>query len=346
MRLHVVGLPHTQSTVDFVQCAYTQKVRKFCKMMFERGHEVFLYSGIKNDAPCTEHIPCITYHPKKTSDYLSPAWDADSTLWRQFNTRAALEISKRARSKDFICVIGGCAHKPIADALPHLMTIEFGIGYAGTFAKYRVWESYAWMHTVYGKQAHNPMNEEGKWFDVVIPNFFDIQDFPYSKTKDDYYLFIGRLTELKGYQIAADVCEKLGKRLILAGSGNPPTYGEYIGPVDTQRRGELMSRALATFVPTRYLEPFGGVAVESMLCGTPVITTDWGAFTETVVDGFNGFRCRTFAEFCRAARIAPELPTAGIRKGARGKYSLEAVAPLYERYFERLQTLWGKGWYA
>jgi hypothetical protein len=38
-RLHVVGLPHTQTTSAFSSCAYTEKVRKFCKMMMDQGNE-------------------------------------------------------------------------------------------------------------------------------------------------------------------------------------------------------------------------------------------------------------------------------------------------------------------
>jgi hypothetical protein len=33
MRLHVVSLPHTHTTAAHASCAYTQKVRKFGKMM-------------------------------------------------------------------------------------------------------------------------------------------------------------------------------------------------------------------------------------------------------------------------------------------------------------------------
>jgi hypothetical protein len=65
MRFHVVSLPHTQTTKEFVHCAYTTKVVRFCNMMTSLGHEVFLYSSDDNDAHVTEHISVI---PKKIQD--------------------------------------------------------------------------------------------------------------------------------------------------------------------------------------------------------------------------------------------------------------------------------------
>jgi hypothetical protein len=35
-----------------------------------------------------------------------------------------------------------------------------------------------------------------------------------------------------------------------------------------------------------------------------------------------------------------------VRDYALGRYSLEAVAPLYERWFDNLDGLWGEGWTA
>lgn len=44
-------------------------------------------------------------------------------------------------------------------------------------------------------------------------------DFTYSETKDDYYLYLGRVISKKGIFIAQQVCEKLNKRLVVAGFG-------------------------------------------------------------------------------------------------------------------------------
>ncbi len=60
---------------------------------------------------------------------------------------------------------------------------------------------------------------------------------------------------------------------------------EYIGCIGPKQRAKEMGQAKAVFVPTESAEPFGNVTVEAQFCGTPVITTDWGAFPETAEHG-------------------------------------------------------------
>lgn len=352
MRFHVVGLPHTHTTAAFSACAYTNKVVNFCRMIKGiLGHTVYLYVGDQNEAPCDEHVSCISEDERVAclagAPYTSASFDYGRPHWKSFNERVIEAIKARAQPRDFICVIGGLAHKQIADALPHMMTVEFGIGYGGSFSPWRVFESYAWMHTCYGcERPRDPHGIDGKWFDAVIPGYLDPDQFPFRAEKDDYYLFVGRMIERKGAHIAADVCRRAGVRLILAGEGqHVPNYGEHVGLVGPECRGELMAGAKALIMPTTYIEPFGNVAVEAMACGTPVISTDWGAMTETVVDGVTGFRCRTMAEFMAALDDAKALDPHAIRRHAINNYSLDAVAKKYDRHFRRLAQLWRGGWY-
>jgi glycosyltransferase involved in cell wall biosynthesis len=315
-------------------------------MMKARGHEVILYASEDNEAQVNELVTVVGKKQQAKwgfngpTDYLGIDFN-DPQIWGPFNTSVISQLNIRLKPRDFICVITGTPAQAIKDAFPNNTTVEYGIGYSGIMnPSFRVYESNAWRNYVYGKY-----NLEGAFYDEVIPNYFEVDDFPLAKKKNDYYLFVGRINANKGLQIAQDVCEHLGKRLVVAGPGSFSGYGEYVGVVDPKERGELMSKAQGQFVPTLYVPPFEGVHIEANLCGTPVITTDFGVFTETVENGVNGYRCRTMAEFIEAAQKVKTLDFGGIRKTAREKYSLEAISEQYEEYFERLLTLWDKGFY-
>lgn len=317
--------------------------------MTNQGHEVILYAGEQNEAPVSEHVVCISEQMRAAAvgniHYTTASFDTTLPHWVTFNSNVIKELGKRLEPKDFICFIGGSAHKEIADAFPSHISVEFGIGYGGTFAKYRVFESYAWMHSIYA--AHrNPTTVDGNFFDAVIPGFIEPEQFPQGAGDGDYYFFIGRLIERKGYAIAQETCKRLGKRLIIAGPGEGNGgYGEFVGNVGPAERAALMGGAIATFAPTTYIEPFGNIVVESQMCGTPTITTDWGAFTETNLNGVSGFRCHTLAEFMQAAEDVKQLDRAAIRQRAVSLYNLDTIALQYDAYFKRLLTLWGHGWY-
>src|SRR5690606_17383555 len=130
------------------------KLRKFTIMMKARGHEVLLYAGDRTEAPCDELITCFTEADRLEHlgdrHYSNAVWSARAPGWQRLNENAIREIRKRARPRDFVCISGGIPHKPIGDALTDMRIVEYGIGYNRTFAKYRVFESYGWMHMMYG----------------------------------------------------------------------------------------------------------------------------------------------------------------------------------------------------
>ena len=364
-RFHVVSLPHTQTTSEYNACAYTMKVIKFCKMMKSLGHEVYLYSSEDNEAPCDKHIQVVSKKEQSKwfgenqnkSQFFKVDYDPNKEYWQTMNRRAIKEIRKRAKKKDFICLIAGLCQKQIADGLPEFMNVEFGIGYTGVFSKYKIYESYAHMHYVSGT-LHD---DNGYSFDTVIPNYFDPQDFPYKDKKEDFYLFIGRMIERKGPAIAAEVTRQIGAKLVMVGQGVDKKVGNkiiakevtvegdhiiHMGHADIKMRGELMSRAKAVFVFSTYLEPFGGTSIEPLFCGTPVITTDWGAFPENIPHGIAGYRSRTLGEAIWATKNLDKLDPKTIRKYAIDNFSMDRIKYLYQAYFEQLNTLWDKGWYS
>ena len=350
MRFHVISLPHTQTTKEYVNCAYTEKVRRFCIMMKNLGHTVYLYASEDNEAPCDELITCITKEQQQEAlagkHFTEAEFNNELPHWQIFNGKAIEELGKRLEKKDFICLIGGASQEPIAKAYPNHISVEFGVGYGGVFSKFKVFESYAWMHSIYA-MFKNPTLVDGNFYDAVIPGYLEPEMFPLQEKKEDYYLYVGRMVDRKGIGIAQHVCQEMGLKLIMAGPGKDPKieYGEWVGPVGPDERAKLMGGAIALFAPTLYIEPFGNVVIEAQTCGTPTITTDWGAFTETNPQGVTGYRCRNAMEFAVATEWVKDLDPVAIHKRAVALYSLDAIAPQYEQYFARLLTLWGDGWY-
>ena len=349
MRFHVIALPHTQVTQGYFSCAYTAKVHGFVRMMRSLGHEVFLYAGEETTSNPTELITCISEEQRAqavgSNHFTSTSFDNTLPHWQTFNGNAIKEIAKRIEKKDFICLIGGLAQKPIADAFPSHMSVEFGIGYSGTFANYKVFESNTWRAAVYS-QWKNAASVDINFFDTVINGYFDPENFPMQLEKKPYYVYLGRMTQRKGVDVASQACEAAGVELIMAGSGTYiPKYGTYIGEVNADERKKLLGEATAAFSPTLYLEPFCNSHIEALAVGTPVITSDLGIFTETVQNGFNGFRCNTLREFVDATEDVKTLNYREIATDAYINYSMDVIRYKYDRYFNRLLTLWNNGWY-
>ncbi len=352
-RFHLLGLAHLPTARAMRACAYTQKVWKLSKMLLDLGHEVILYGGEGSDAPCTEFVECVT-EAERRACYGDYDWrkeffrhDGGDSAHQAFNARAIPAILARKQPGDLLLCSMGTYQKPIADAVG-MRTVESGIGYKGIFAPHKVFESYAWMHYLYGVQRR----EEGDWYDCVIPNYYNPVDFPLQEKKQDYFLYVGRIIPNKGVHLAAQVCERLRTQLVVAGQGKLADVGlqgspwvRHVGTVDAEERARLMGGARALFAPTVYIEPFGGVAVEAQLCGTPAITTDWGVFPETVRHGVTGYRCRTMDDFLWAARNVGELSPQDCRSWAIQNYSMERVALMYEEYFRKLRDLDRDGWY-
>lgn len=370
--LHVPCLPHTTLTEKDSSCAYSQKVLKAVGMWRNEGHKVILYGPDEIECEPDEHVVISTEADRLRWGYGGPngydttkafLWDSGQPYWHEVNTRATDAMRERIpadRRGHFLCLITS-TQSPIAHAVAgskanNPITVEWGVGYEGIYFDFCAFESYAWQHHVYGLRQMR----HGRAFDAVIPNFFDPKQFPkVAKPSKDYLLFIGRLIENKGPHIALEIAKRMGMKLIVAGPGaetwkkghitapNLDLKGdvEYVGQVGYAARAELMGNAACTLVPTVYVEPFGGVAVEAMLAGCPVVASDWGAFTETVPPAV-GRRFRTLKQGTIATEEAIALDRRKIRTHANQHYSLGAVGPMFTAWFDSLDSLWDEGFYA
>jgi len=353
-RFHCLGVPHTITHKDYVACAFTQKVLKFCKMMKARGHTILHYGHDKSEVECDENI-AVTNDAVLEEAYGNYNWrsttfkyDLEDSAYTHFYENCIREIGSRKEKGDFLLCFWGWGHKAIADAHPDMIVVEPGIGYGGgIFAPYKVFESQHLMSAYYGMDAVNKPYSMS-WYDAVIPNYFDLDDFDYSPIKQDYFLFLGRLGSHKGLNIAIEATQAIGVKLKVAGQGsldNPPPHVEMVGYADAEKRKELMSEARGQIVLTTYGEPFGGVQIEAMLSGTPVISTDWACFGELNLHGITGYRCRTFEHITWAMENIHTIKPENCRQWGLN-FTLEKVGAMYEEFFYSISNVHGKaGWY-
>lgn len=327
MKIHILSNPHQATGLSRPDEAFSVIIHKFVKNL--HSHFDMIHYGLEGSDVACEHVDLPS--------------DPEA-----FNRVAAQEIGKRKSPGDLALCFFGHENRGAVDPHPELKVIEPSIGYHpnGVFAPYRVFASYANMSYYYGR---HDMMMEPSWYDAVIPNPFDPDEFEYREDKEDYLLMFGRVTKVKGVHLAIQLAQRLNQRLILVGPGDdirehptfagigynqPPRNVELMGPVGPEERSRLMSRARAVIAPTYYLEPFGNMVAEAHLCGTPTITTDWGAFPENNPHGVTGYRCRMFNDFVWAVENIDRIRPQDCYRHAVNHFSDAVVYPQYKRYLE------------
>jgi glycosyltransferase involved in cell wall biosynthesis len=334
-------------------------------MLLSAGHEVNVYGVDHTDIPGQ---PNFYFHPVVDLDDIRNQWgDGDNRFeigynWKsgefrhdlnspttdctaKFRRNTTKLISAIKKPDDFLLLSQGYYQKPIADAVGLYLTCEPGIGYRGSYTKFRAFESSYIMNFTYGSE-HPRESINGNYYDRIIPNYFDLNDFKFeARPKGDYLLYMGRIIPRKGVETAMKVAEALKMKLLIVGQGNIRDIGynytniEVRPSVGIEERKEIMANALVTLTPSLYLEPFCGVAVESMLSGTPVVSTNFGAFTDTVLDGVSGYKCDTLRDFVENTEKALVL-SRGLVFGHAQKYAMYKVNGLFQKWWYDLHRLY------
>jgi glycosyltransferase involved in cell wall biosynthesis len=309
--------------------------------MTARDYEIVHYGHEQSRVDC-ENVTVVNSNevfPRGEDDL----FEHNHSVAKIFCRRTHEELGRRYRTDDFILCFYGTDQQEAVTGITDAFVVEPSIGYRPecVFAPYRVFTSYAQMHYYYGQQK---MLLTPSWNDAVIPNAFTPEEFDFSADKDDYYLYLGRISSDKGIHLAIQMTEYTGQRLVIAGPGDlsalnyasVPKHVTMAGYANVEQRRQLLSRARALIAPTYYVEPFGNMVVEALMSGTPVITTDWGGFIDTNPHGVTGFRCRNFAEFVQAIENTDQIRAETCRDWAVKNFSETVVHDKFDQYFTNI----------
>ena len=124
---------------------------------------------------------------------------------------------------------------------------------------------------------------------VIHPPVDDQFYTPARVPREDYYLCLSALVPYKRIDLAIEACNRMGRRLVVIGSGPltrrlrrmaGPTI-EFLGWTPGDAIRDYLRRCRALLFPG--LEDFGIVPLEAQACGAPVIAFGRGGATESLL---------------------------------------------------------------
>lgn len=182
----------------------------------------------------------------------------------------------------------------------------------------------------------------------TIPNPIDLSAWPLQERKQDYLLWIGRITPEKGPHRAIAAARAAGVPLVLAGVIQPGHQAffdreiaphvdgdrvRFIGEVTGAAKRSVFANARALLMPIRWDEPFGMVMVEALACGTPVIAFPEGAARELVVHGSTGFLVEDESAMAIAVGRLSRIEPRACRTWVYENCHIDVVVAAYERTY-------------
>ena len=347
MRIHIIGVPRNSSTTNVSMDPYSMVSYYLTTYLHRAGHEVHYYGYKESTVECTQKWECGDYdHLKKyyVTDIEKNHFNDPTEGNNIYYEKACKFLELNYKNGEAVINMWSpgvdYVFNYFSDKSQNIHPLVDGhIGHRLPSSKtgYHVWASHANRHLNYGKYDLG-----NYWHDVTIyPMANELSNFEYNKNKSDYFLFMGRLNHEKGIGIFNDIAKHFpDKKFILAGQGthnlNLPSNVKEVGLLNLKERKEYLKNAKAVISPSHYAEPFGLTAIEAGLSGTPIISTDHGGYTETVINGYNGFRCSYFIDFIEAVNNIDSIKPKDCRKFAE-RFTAEELINDWEKYLTKIQ---------
>jgi glycosyltransferase involved in cell wall biosynthesis len=197
---------------------------------------------------------------------------------------------------------------------------------------------------------HQASTAHGVRIAAVIHHGVNLDTFPVGKGGGGYAMFLGRMHPGKAPHVAASIAREAGVALKIAAKMNEPAEHayfeemvrpllggniEYLGEVDRPTKLALLAEADCLLNPIAWPEPFGMVMIEALACGTPVLTTPFGAAPEIVRDGVVGFVRSDRDGLVEALAQVHEIDRVACRTRVEERFSVERMVADHVDVYEQ-----------
>ena len=316
-----------------------QIVSLLTEELVRRGHKVTLFAA-GDSITNAELVPGSPYGLRDTN--------RDRNVLNMLNAVGCME---RAEEFDVIHNHVPLEGMPLAGLVNTPVLTTFHGGFSGDWiALYNRYEG--WYNTI-SKSAASLL-ELHERFVGVIYNSIDVDSYPFnSGVREDFALFLSRISHEKGPDIAIDAALRSGTRLIIAGNVDqvdrhffetkvmPLVDGDqiqYVGEADAKTKRDLYSRARFLLAPITWDEPFGLFFAEAMACGTPVIAFNRGAAPEVIDDGVTGYVVEDLEAMVSAIDKVDRIDPIECRKRVEDRFNVARMTDDYQAAYEEIIT--------
>jgi UDP-glucose:tetrahydrobiopterin glucosyltransferase len=197
-----------------------------------------------------------------------------------------------------------------------------------------------------------PLNKGENSLITCLSSAIDLSLYQFSSQPRPQLAWLGRIAPEKGLEDAVAASQRLNVPLKIIGKMQDQSYWqqicndypnapvEYLGFLSTHDLQKLLGQSQAMLMTPRWIEAFGVVVIESLACGTPVISYRCGGPAEVIEDGKTGFLVEqnSIDGLVNAIARLDEIDRRTCRQVAENQYSLEALGDRIEQWFHNILT--------
>jgi glycosyltransferase involved in cell wall biosynthesis len=181
----------------------------------------------------------------------------------------------------------------------------------------------------------------------VLCNFIDLKKVENpSFDKGDFYVYLGRLTKVKGIKTLCEVASRLPYKLVVIGGGDleyelrekyKDSSIEFLGQKNWTEIRSVMEKAKFMVLPSEWSENNPLTVIEAQALGTPVLGARIGGIPELIEEGVNGMTFESKNDDDLEEKIEcmmnKSFDYADIARTAQDKYSSET-------YYQKLMEIY------
>ena len=362
MKILMVSLLKRKVTSE-IQAARPRVIYQIAAGLAKKGHQVTLLGTADSHIHGVEIIPVIEKGFVDMPAYENPFYSETAYL-----TKLAKKVEEIGNQFD---IIHNHTYPEFINLLiaKNIKTPIVSTIHAQAFPEYdEALSLFPESYHISISEAHKRQFKKAKIYKVIY-NGVDSNLYSYQEKKEDYLLWLGRLSKAKspdgsfmdpkGIRWAIKLAEQTNSRLLMSGNIEDMEFYnrdvkphltdkiKWVGPLSSElvltksEVAALMQKARVFLMTINWYEPFGLVMAEAMSCGTPVIGFDRGAVSELIIDGKTGFVVppeKGIAGLKEALNKIGSIKPQDCRDHVVANFSTQTMVDNYEKtYFEILK---------